>query len=95
MGTKVVEDGRDKTHGSDGALLRIGVGGAYHDALCPKPLRETSMGTVQNPLLMDVPMPIRTPRLLLRPKQPGDGIATVAAVSDRLPAFVCGVVPQD
>jgi len=40
------------------------------------------MGTVQNPLLMDVPMPIRTPRLLLRPKQPGDGAATVAAVSE-------------
>ena len=40
------------------------------------------MGTAQNPLLMDVPMPIRTPRLLLRPKQPGDGSATVAAVSE-------------
>ena len=40
------------------------------------------MGTVQNPLLMDVPMPIRTPRLLLRPKQPGDGAATAAAVSE-------------
>ena len=33
------------------------------------------MGTVQNPLLMNVPMPIRTPRLLLRPKQLGDGAA--------------------
>jgi RimJ/RimL family protein N-acetyltransferase len=40
------------------------------------------MGIGQNPLLMDVPMPIRTPRLLLRPKQPGDGAATVAAVSE-------------
>ena len=29
-----------------------------------------------------VPMPIRTPRLLLRPKQLGDGIATAAAVQE-------------
>jgi hypothetical protein len=33
------------------------------------------MGTLQYPLLMDVPMPIRTPRLLLRPKQPGAVVA--------------------
>ena len=35
-----------------------------------------------NPLLIDVPMPIRTPRLLLRPKQPGDGAPTAAAVAE-------------
>lgn len=33
-----------------------------------------------NPVLIDVPMPIRTPRLLLRPKQVGDGPITAAAV---------------
>jgi RimJ/RimL family protein N-acetyltransferase len=33
-----------------------------------------------NPVLIDVPMPIRTPRLLLRPKQVGDGAITSAAV---------------
>ena len=27
------------------------------------------------PILLDLPMPIITPRLLLRPPQPGDGIA--------------------
>ena len=31
---------------------------------------------------MDVPMPIRTPRLLIRPKEAGDGVATVAAVAE-------------
>jgi RimJ/RimL family protein N-acetyltransferase len=35
-----------------------------------------------NPALIDVPMPIFTPRLLIRPKQPGDGTATAAAVSE-------------
>jgi RimJ/RimL family protein N-acetyltransferase len=33
-----------------------------------------------NPVLIDVPMPIRTPRLLIRPKQVGDGATTSAAV---------------
>lgn len=33
-----------------------------------------------NPVLIDVPMPIRTPRLLIRPKQAGDGTATSEAV---------------
>lgn len=33
-----------------------------------------------NPVLIDVPMPIRTPRLLIRPKQLGDGAITSAAV---------------
>src|SRR5580704_8379231 len=35
-----------------------------------------------NPILIDVRMPIRTPRLLIRPKQFGDGAATAAAVAE-------------
>jgi RimJ/RimL family protein N-acetyltransferase len=35
-----------------------------------------------NPVLIEVPMPIRTPRLLIRPKQPGDGAPTAAAVAE-------------
>lgn len=35
-----------------------------------------------HPVLIDVPMPIRTPRLLLRPKQPGDGALTADAVAE-------------
>jgi RimJ/RimL family protein N-acetyltransferase len=35
-----------------------------------------------HPVLIDLPMPIRTPRLLLRPKQPGDGEHTAAAVAE-------------
>jgi RimJ/RimL family protein N-acetyltransferase len=35
-----------------------------------------------HPILIEIPMPIRTPRLLIRPKQPGDGTATAAAVSE-------------
>ena len=35
-----------------------------------------------DPALIDVPMPICTPRLLIRPKQSGDGAATVAAVAE-------------
>jgi RimJ/RimL family protein N-acetyltransferase len=37
-------------------------------------------GAPLNPILIDVPMPIRTPRLLIRPKKPGDGAITSAAV---------------
>lgn len=33
-----------------------------------------------NPVLIDLPMPIRTPRLVIRPKQAGDGATTAAAV---------------
>jgi RimJ/RimL family protein N-acetyltransferase len=33
-------------------------------------------------ILIDVPMPIRTPRLLIRPKQAGDGAASAAAVAE-------------
>ena len=35
-----------------------------------------------SPVLIDVPMPIRTPRLLIRPKQVGDGAITSAAVAE-------------
>jgi RimJ/RimL family protein N-acetyltransferase len=35
-----------------------------------------------NPILLDLPMPIRTPRLLIRPKQVGDGTITSAAVDE-------------
>jgi RimJ/RimL family protein N-acetyltransferase len=35
-----------------------------------------------HPVLIDVPMPIRTPRLILRPKQPGDGAATASAIQE-------------
>jgi RimJ/RimL family protein N-acetyltransferase len=35
-----------------------------------------------NPVLIDIPMPIRTPRLLIRPKQVGDGAITSAAVAE-------------
>jgi len=34
--------------------------------------------TAMHPVLIDVPLPIRTPRLLLRGKQPGDGALTAA-----------------
>ena len=34
------------------------------------------------PVLIDVPMPIRTPRLLIRPKQPGDGEANIPAITE-------------
>lgn len=33
-----------------------------------------------NPLLIDIPIPITTPRLLLRPPQPGDGASVNAAI---------------
>jgi RimJ/RimL family protein N-acetyltransferase len=36
----------------------------------------------ENPILIDLPTPIRTPRLLLRPKQEGDGALTSAAVHE-------------
>lgn len=37
---------------------------------------------MQNPLLLDLRMPIRTPRLLIRPKQIDDGAETAAAVRE-------------
>ncbi len=38
--------------------------------------------TFRSPVLINVPMPIRTPRLLIRPKQVGDGATTAAAVRE-------------
>lgn len=38
--------------------------------------------TATDPVLLDVPLPIRTPRLLIRGKQPGDGALTAAAVAE-------------
>ncbi len=35
-----------------------------------------------NPILIDLRLPIRTPRLLIRPKQFGDGATTAAAVAE-------------
>src|SRR5208282_4227966 len=35
-----------------------------------------------NPVLIDVPMPIRTPRLVIRPKQVGDGAIVSPAVAE-------------
>lgn len=40
------------------------------------------MKTEEQPTMIDVPMPIRTPRLLIRTKQEGDGAPTVAAVTE-------------
>jgi RimJ/RimL family protein N-acetyltransferase len=38
--------------------------------------------TSLNPVLIDIPMPIRTPRLVIRPKQLGDGVIASAAVAE-------------
>jgi RimJ/RimL family protein N-acetyltransferase len=38
--------------------------------------------TSQHPILIELPMPIRTPRLILRPKQVGDGAATASAIQE-------------
>jgi RimJ/RimL family protein N-acetyltransferase len=35
-----------------------------------------------HPILIDIPVPIRTPRLLIRPKQPGDGALTYPALQE-------------
>ncbi len=42
------------------------------------------MGTMAetHPVLIDVPMPIRTPRLFIRPPQPGDGALTANAIAE-------------
>ncbi|HEY1744749.1 MAG TPA: GNAT family N-acetyltransferase [Granulicella sp.] len=40
------------------------------------------MKAEDNPVLIDVPMPIRTPRLLIRPPQSGDGAITASAVDE-------------
>jgi ribosomal-protein-serine acetyltransferase len=38
--------------------------------------------TFSSSVLIDIPMPFRTPRLLIRPKQVGDGAITSAAVAE-------------
>lgn len=38
-----------------------------------------------DPLLVEMPMPIRTPRLLLRPGQPGDGVQLLEAKRESWP----------
>ena len=40
--------------------------------------------TVDRPILLDLPMPITTPRLVIRPVLPGDGAATHAAVTETI-----------
>ncbi len=35
-----------------------------------------------DPILLEIPLPIRTPRLLIRANQPGDGALTAAAVTE-------------
>src|ERR1700721_610249 len=37
---------------------------------------------VADPTLIDLPMPIRTPRLLIRPRKPGDGEFALAAITE-------------
>lgn len=36
----------------------------------------------KDPILIEAPMPIRTPRLVIRPKQAGDGAANAVAVAE-------------
>lgn len=43
-------------------------------------MNEEERAAPMSPVLIDVPMPIHTPRLVIRPMQPGDGEATSAAV---------------
>jgi hypothetical protein len=47
----------------------------------PGPLLSVIMA-VTNQVLIDVPMPIHTPRLTIRPKAIGDGAITSAAVAE-------------
>ena len=42
----------------------------------------TEPPSTPSPLLVDLPTPILTPRLLIRPKQPGDGLETSRAVHE-------------
>ncbi|MBK7962688.1 MAG: GNAT family N-acetyltransferase [Bdellovibrionales bacterium] len=39
------------------------------------------------PILLDIPMPIETPRLLLRPPQPGDGVELNQAINESFEAL--------
>ena len=38
--------------------------------------------TADSPVLIDVPMPIHTPRLMIRPRKPGDGEFALAAIRE-------------
>ena len=42
----------------------------------------SALKTEQDPILIDMPVPIVTPRLILRPNMPGDGAETVLAVAE-------------
>ena len=42
------------------------------------------MGSIEKPILFDLPVPIRTQRLVLRPLAPGDGKALFEAVSESM-----------
>jgi RimJ/RimL family protein N-acetyltransferase len=44
--------------------------------------RSVTYMVAAKPSLIDVPMPIRTPRLLIRPREPGDGKLALAAVTE-------------
>ncbi|HAU29321.1 MAG TPA: GNAT family N-acetyltransferase [Rhodospirillaceae bacterium] len=46
------------------------------------------MGGIENPILLDLPVPIRTKRLTLRPCRAGDGRAIFEAVSESMQDFV-------
>ena len=37
---------------------------------------------MQTPILIEAPLPIRIPRLVIRPKQAGDGAANAVAVAE-------------
>ena len=51
----------------------------------------------QKPILCDLPMPIVTPRLTMRPLMPGDGYALACAINDTVPQLVEWMpwAPQD
>jgi RimJ/RimL family protein N-acetyltransferase len=38
--------------------------------------------TADSPVLIDIPMPIHTPRLMIRPRKPGDGEFALAAIRE-------------
>jgi len=42
------------------------------------------MGGIEKPILLDLPVPIRTKRLVLRPPAPGDGLALNEAISESI-----------
>ncbi len=44
---------------------------------------------INDPILLDLPMPIRTPRLLIRPVQAGDGIAITEAFKESVKELRC------